>query len=232
MQGLIGPDHPYGSGPDTSVAQNNINWAEALTPTSNTYFRGHLLNGHLGGPGTEQNLFPISASANHLHEVHVEHEIKTAVNTNKAWVQYRVDVLDRGNGDATFDCRWRYKQTDNSFGPDNRVEIDSNNNVPGVARVHTINDRGPNPKTDAAFDPNNILAQGGAVWGEDVAEIEWSNINRATILKAFSNLELSESQLDKFSIVMQEGGTYDVDTGLTTRQWNAAIRTVREKAGI
>ncbi|WP_287266749.1 MULTISPECIES: DUF4157 domain-containing protein [unclassified Moorena] len=43
------------------------------------YIKGHLLNGKLGGPGVEDNLFPITAKANRDHSQQVEEPLKEKV---------------------------------------------------------------------------------------------------------------------------------------------------------
>ncbi|WP_309115585.1 hypothetical protein [Saccharothrix sp.] len=40
------------------------------------YVQGHLLNDHLGGPGLEYNLVPLTSQANEVHESTVEHFVK------------------------------------------------------------------------------------------------------------------------------------------------------------
>jgi hypothetical protein len=57
------------------------------------YVRGHLLNRRLGGPGTDQNLTPITYSANGTHFTSVERDIVDLVNSKKGIVHYEVEVL-------------------------------------------------------------------------------------------------------------------------------------------
>src|SRR5262249_39809826 len=63
------------------------------------YIRGHLLNMKLGGPGTEENLTPISYSANSNHLNSVEKLLKTWINSPKRdrMVHYEVHV-DKPSG--------------------------------------------------------------------------------------------------------------------------------------
>lgn len=117
MEATIGPDHPRGSAPNQDVARNYINWTKTKWPNV-TFIRGHLLNDNLGGPGKSANLYPITASANHLHESHIESDVKTHVNTNKGVAKYSVKVThqDPDNGSAKFRCRYSILGTDKSSG--------------------------------------------------------------------------------------------------------------------
>lgn len=55
------------------------------------YMRGHLLNHNLGGPGSWNNLTPLSREGNHQHESQVESVVKAAVNSG-AIVEYIVNA--------------------------------------------------------------------------------------------------------------------------------------------
>jgi hypothetical protein len=57
------------------------------------YVRGHLLNRRLGGPGSVENLTPITYSANATHFQSVESDVVELVNNNKGIVHYDVEVL-------------------------------------------------------------------------------------------------------------------------------------------
>lgn len=87
----LGPDHRAGQEP----AGANI-WTMLVTAPDETndrkYIRGHLLNHQVGGSGATHNLFPITASANDLHESQIESRIKRWVNDERRWVYYRVQV--------------------------------------------------------------------------------------------------------------------------------------------
>jgi hypothetical protein len=98
----IGPDHPEGSGPDNAVAKKHI----TSLSKNDTFIRGHLLNGDLGGPGDTANLFPITAQANSLHYQQVEKQAKSLVNDQKAYARYEVNVINRDDdkGIADFVC--------------------------------------------------------------------------------------------------------------------------------
>lgn len=64
--------------------------------SSNYYIRGHLLNHNIHGPGTWQNMTPLSGSGNGLHERSAESAIKNAVDNGKI-VYYSVrPVYERG----------------------------------------------------------------------------------------------------------------------------------------
>lgn len=90
----LGPDHPAGSGPS---GQDSL---MAMLPTDpniygdadTRYIRGHLLNDNLGGPGTPNNLFPITAHANSVHHAVIESSVKKWVNDKKYWVSYSIAI--------------------------------------------------------------------------------------------------------------------------------------------
>ena len=56
------------------------------------YIKGHLLNHHIGGPGTGQNMYPITAEANKKHNTSIEEEVKAWVEKQSYWVYYQVNV--------------------------------------------------------------------------------------------------------------------------------------------
>jgi hypothetical protein len=99
----LGPDHPQGSGPDTSVAAKHI----SVLNNKDKYIRGHLLNGDLGGPGDMGNLFPITCQANSLHYQNVEKEAKSLINDEKTYARYEVEVKNRNDkkGEADLECK-------------------------------------------------------------------------------------------------------------------------------
>lgn len=98
----IGPDHPQGSEPSNFVTRQHIKGLGG----ADTYIRGHLLNGDLGGPGEAANLFPITAQANSQHYQKVEKAAKILINDQKCWARYQVLVTNRddANGAADFEC--------------------------------------------------------------------------------------------------------------------------------
>jgi Domain of unknown function (DUF4157)/DNA/RNA non-specific endonuclease len=70
------------------------------------YVRGHLLNQQLGGPGTEENLTPITYSANSNHLNSVEKVLKAMINTSKKkqrLVHYEVAVAPPSRAAASGD---------------------------------------------------------------------------------------------------------------------------------
>ena len=90
----LGPDHPQGSPPGSG---HDGLMALLAAPGSGVsaesgYIRGHLLNDNLGGPGTPENLFPITSNANAQHLSGVERQVKEWVNDERYWVDYRVEV--------------------------------------------------------------------------------------------------------------------------------------------
>lgn len=95
----IGPSHPQG-GPPSSGALSTLMAklpTDPTLPAKDKYIKGHLLNDNLGGPGTADNLFPITAQANKEHEAQVESYAKKAVNQYGQWVNYEVKVVDKGS---------------------------------------------------------------------------------------------------------------------------------------
>jgi len=91
----LGPDHPAGSGPSGQEELMD------LLPTDPSiyggaderFIRGHLLNDNLGGPGTENNLFPITAHANAVHHAVIEKSVKEWVNVKRYWVSYSIEIV-------------------------------------------------------------------------------------------------------------------------------------------
>ncbi|MEB3356329.1 MAG: DUF4157 domain-containing protein [Synechococcales bacterium] len=65
----------------------------------NTYVRGHLLNHHLHGPGTTDNLTPITIALNGEMERSVEGTVKDLVLGQKKVVSYKVTVEYNGHGE-------------------------------------------------------------------------------------------------------------------------------------
>ncbi|MGV8937549.1 MAG: hypothetical protein ACOH2J_10530 [Allorhizobium sp.] len=95
----LGPDHPAGSGPS---GQDSLMGMLPTDPkvygdADTRFIRGHLLNDNLGGPGTANNLFPITAHANSVHHAVIESSVKKWVNDKKYWVRYSVAI----SGDNT-----------------------------------------------------------------------------------------------------------------------------------
>lgn len=63
---------------------------KAVNQRENEYIRGHLLNHHVHGPGENQNLVPITRSANAKMETQGEHIIKKAVMADNLVIRYTV----------------------------------------------------------------------------------------------------------------------------------------------
>ncbi|MFN6525459.1 DUF4157 domain-containing protein [Nostoc sp. ChiSLP03a] len=100
----LGPNHPQGS-PPLGGALNLLMKKLQTNPRSGNhekYIKGHLLNDNLGGPGSAQNLYPITADANNKHVRQVESIVKDWVNSQGYWVYYKVEVanekVDLANG--------------------------------------------------------------------------------------------------------------------------------------
>lgn len=60
------------------------------------YIRGHMLNDHLHGPGTNDNMVPISTAFNSVMKTTVEAKTKDAVNSNNKVVRFEAESLDWG----------------------------------------------------------------------------------------------------------------------------------------
>ncbi|WDE09538.1 eCIS core domain-containing protein [Thalassomonas haliotis] len=56
------------------------------------YIKGHLLNHNIGGPGTGQNMYPITAEANKNHNTSIEEKVKGWVEKQSYWIYYQVNV--------------------------------------------------------------------------------------------------------------------------------------------
>lgn len=88
----LGPDHPAGQKPSGANVWSSLLVTDPAQSNDRKYIRGHLLNHQVGGSGAAQNLFPITAAANDLHESQIESTVKRWVNTERKWVYYRVQV--------------------------------------------------------------------------------------------------------------------------------------------
>ena len=67
-------------------------WQKVKTHFPGAYVRGHLLNHHVHGPGTKQNLTPITIGANNRMERRAESTVKKAVLDEKKILRYVVKV--------------------------------------------------------------------------------------------------------------------------------------------
>ncbi|MDL0433541.1 DNA/RNA non-specific endonuclease [Marinobacter sp. TBZ242] len=98
MEAELGPDHPSGS--DANGIHSLMDKL-TTTPTNlsgdRRYIRGHLLNGQLGGEGSDMNLFPITHQANMAHRDQIENKVKDWVNVKRLWVDYQVRMELDGN---------------------------------------------------------------------------------------------------------------------------------------
>ncbi|MEB3279642.1 MAG: DUF4157 domain-containing protein [Lyngbya sp.] len=90
----LGPNHPQGGPPSGSNLKEIMKDLDTDPKLSNEnkYIKGHLLNDNLGGPGDDNNLYPITAAANKMHENKVESTVKKWVNNEGYWVYYKVKV--------------------------------------------------------------------------------------------------------------------------------------------
>ncbi|WP_188316207.1 DNA/RNA non-specific endonuclease [Chitinophaga agrisoli] len=87
---VLGPDHPLGSPPgdDGKIQSSNL-----TKKTGKAYIGGHLLNDHLGGPGTDRrNITALPKDVNTEQSDKIEEEVKKRVNGNGEVVFYQVQV--------------------------------------------------------------------------------------------------------------------------------------------
>lgn len=103
-------------GSETGGPQKEFISSLRKTFPNDNMIRGHLLNHDLGGFGVEQNLFPITSSANGVHLRTVEYGVKQALinaNLQSKGVFYHVKV-NGARSDAndspisTFECKANY----------------------------------------------------------------------------------------------------------------------------
>jgi hypothetical protein len=84
--------------------------------TTQVYIKGHLLNGNIGGPAEDRNLYPITGKANSDHERQVERRVKEWVRDDELLAYYKVQVTNRSQpqlidvfGDGT--CLYYYSDS-------------------------------------------------------------------------------------------------------------------------
>jgi hypothetical protein len=164
----LGPNHAQGSGPSAAalrgVMDSLITDPGVANPSK--YIKGHLLNDNIGGPGTAENLYPITAEANAAHVRNVESTVKTWVNINKYWVYYSVQVSSTSEHithpgqkhddnwiNANFVCNAYIKKADggrlNEF---NETVVSRYVKAPGAGHAN------PNERTEAVLDARNSTA--------------------------------------------------------------------------
>ncbi|MDX2477868.1 MAG: hypothetical protein QNL05_10955 [Gammaproteobacteria bacterium] len=157
----LGPDHPAGSG---ASGQSDL-MGRLETSQSNTedkkFIRGHLLNDNVGGPGSAENQFPITAAANRAHEQQIEDRVKTWVNEDRYWVYYKVrvavsevDISDaskyrKNKVTARFFCEAAVYNLRNQKRNAIRATIVSHYNPPADTEV-VVNPRGPDRDSETA----------------------------------------------------------------------------------
>lgn len=126
MTSFLTFEHSPGS-ENTSKAQKNIYGFRKL-PTRGAgagngfsdreYIKGHLLNGKLGGLAEDQNLFPVTAAANHNHSAKVEKKVKELVRDQRLVAMYGVRVTGGNNPqdiDVLGDGTCKYESLDAGF---------------------------------------------------------------------------------------------------------------------
>jgi len=85
MSVILGPPHKDKVGTGGTPTGEALNGLFEYLPTDKNlqankkFIKGHLLNEKLGGPGSAENLFPITAKANSLHHQIAEKDVKKSV---------------------------------------------------------------------------------------------------------------------------------------------------------
>ncbi|MCD4484553.1 hypothetical protein LQR31_08735 [Chromobacterium vaccinii] len=117
-----------------SATGPNWTWMQALRqayPKANVV-RGHLLNHDLGGRSVEENLYPISTSANGDHSRNVEVHVKERLydTAKQGWdepVHYEVLVSETNANNpekAAFNCQWTWGPASHRQSLVHRVDSD------------------------------------------------------------------------------------------------------------
>jgi len=122
----IGEDKTDGSTPQSGALSGVMNKlvTDTSQPNPSKYIRGHLLNHNIGGPGTSENMYPITGAANSQHRTSIEETVKGWVDSHY-WVYYSVSVNNISENiefpnekhpenwiNSTFDCRAYVNYTD------------------------------------------------------------------------------------------------------------------------
>lgn len=91
----------------------------AVKKRKRAYIRGHLLNHHVHGPGTNKNLTPITGKLNTNMERDVESDVKKKVLGENKVVSYKVIVHYGGHGTAPYipqeehlSTKWQFRITE------------------------------------------------------------------------------------------------------------------------
>jgi hypothetical protein len=110
MDVLLTPNHPQGQAPNAlGDLFDRLPTKGKYTIPANAgrersaprlYIKGHLLNDNLGGPGSMQNLYPITHQANIDHDRLVEEPIKDRVNREGEVLRYQVRVTTGTRADS------------------------------------------------------------------------------------------------------------------------------------
>lgn len=95
----LGPDHPLGSVPADAQQKTLMKMmptgAANFPGKENRFIKGHLLNHRIGGPGTEENMFPITDKANQNHNNSIERDVVRWINDERYWVAYTVEIKQK-----------------------------------------------------------------------------------------------------------------------------------------
>jgi hypothetical protein len=125
----VGPDKINAGSTPRRSALSGVMGQLVTNPSRNNvsrYIKGHLLNHHIGGPGDNSNMYPITAAANSSHLHTVETKVKDWVENKHYWVYYSVQVrnilesISKAGKDpdnyinASFACEGYIKNTDGS----------------------------------------------------------------------------------------------------------------------
>ncbi len=128
---------PPGGNQCMAVDKLNKDLPEDIKKKGHKWFKGHLLNEELGGPGITENLTPVINKQNTKHSSRVEAPIKSALSIFRArwqyhrkdpyWygVRYTVKVVDSAFPDSGdpyaavgdyLECEWNVVKTEKSSG--------------------------------------------------------------------------------------------------------------------
>ena len=172
----LGPNHPQGGPPSGSSLKDLMKKLPTDPTFSNDqkYIKGHLLNDNLGGPGTDQNLYPITAEANKAHENQVESLVKDWVNKYGYWVYYKVqieekevdlnkqiitaDIICEGNPLDSQGQRSRTGAFNTTIHSQHSKAKDQDGSYRSSSSVGTIysDPNAKKPERDGAFDPKKV----------------------------------------------------------------------------
>lgn len=166
VEGVIGPDHPYGSQPHSvTAAQNNVIAGRIRGMNPHGHVAAHIVNDQLGGPGITQNLFALPGNANTLMETQVEGNMKTAVQKGN-YIYYKAKVHHPATGPADYiTMSWNKLDHDGNDigGGQNNAVVRANNTATNTGAVAQT--PGTEGKNSNLKNPANVTAIKSFPWG-------------------------------------------------------------------